>query len=303
MHCQSVSDFKVIFRGVRGSHAMPGAGTIRYGGNTTCIEIRAGDRLIVLDAGTGIISLGKELLKDHFGHGANLDCTILLTHMHHDHNEGLPFFQPMYVGTSRVSIFGPEPLEENIGTVLFQSPYFPVELRELPALKFLQSLKISDTVVFNKGVPQLVNSVRTPVEFSDDQVYVRFQKCKAHPKDGVYIYRVNYRGKSVSFCTDVEGYAGGDARLIRFVEGSDLLIHDAQYTAEDYAGGAVPKQGFGHSTPEMAMDVARQAKVKQLACTHHDPDSTDDILDEMEKKAQKEMPNCFFAKEGMVVEL
>ncbi|MCB1323472.1 MAG: MBL fold metallo-hydrolase [Leptospiraceae bacterium] len=298
-----MSDIQVTFRGVRGSHAMPGAGTIRYGGNTTCLEVRAGDLCVVMDAGTGIISLGKELIRDSFQNKQPVRLTLLLTHMHHDHNEGLPFFQPMYVASSRIYMFGPDPLEDNISTVLFQSPYFPVELQELPALKFLHSVVISDAIVFDEGVPRLINTARSDHKFNEEEVYIRIHRGKAHPKEGVFMYRLHYRGKSISFCTDTEGYIGGDSRLIEFVRDTDLLIHDAMYTEDMYVGGPVPRQGFGHSTPEMAIEVARRANVKQLACTHHDPDSDDDQLDKTEKEVRAAFKNSFFTREGMTVEV
>lgn len=299
------SNFSVTFRGVRGSHAMPGKGTVRYGGNTTCIEVRAGDQLIILDAGTGIISLGKELLKDSLATKQPVSCTLLLTHMHHDHNEGLPFFQPMYMASSRVFMFGPEPFEKNVETVLFQSPYFPVELRELPALKFLQSVILSDTVLFDDGVPRLINSNRSNEKPKEGDLHVRIHHAKSHPHTGSFVYRVNYQGRSVTFATDVEGYVGGDTALIGFARDSDLLIHDAMYTTEDYVGTpeTFTRQGFGHSTPEMAIDTASKAGVRMLACTHHDPDYDDDKLDQIEKDVQKAFPAGFLAKEGVTIEL
>lgn len=296
-----MSDLKVTFRGVRGSHAMPGSTTIRYGGNTTCLEVRAGDQLIIIDAGTGIISLGKELMRN--AGGKPIQCTLLFTHLHHDHNEGLPFFQPVYLPSSRIDMFGPDPLEEDIGRVLFQSPYFPVDLDELPAVKVLTSLLLADTIVFEENRPRLINSNRTKIALEQQAVYVRVLRGKSHPRQGIYIYRVYCGDKSVVFATDTEGYIGGDARLIRFAEGADLLIHDAQYSMEDYTGGAVPKQGFGHSTPEMAIEVARKAGVKQVALTHHDPDSTDDMLDKIEAEAREQWGQAFLAREGMVIEL
>lgn len=300
-----MADMSVTFRGVRGSHAMPGPTTIRYGGNTTCVEVRAGDQLIILDAGTGIISLGKEMMAHSRQASQPIRCTMLLTHMHHDHNQGLPFFSPMYVSSSRIYMFGPEPLEENIGTVLFQSPYFPVELRELPALKFLQSVVLSDAILFEDGVPRLINSSRATFAPGPEDVYVRILRAKAHPHAGVFVYRVHYRGKSVTFATDLEGYVGGDTALIRFAHKTDLLIHDAMYSMEDYVGSAETgtRQGFGHSTPEMAIDTARRCGADQLACTHHDPDYTDDRLDEMERGVRAQFANSFLAREGMTINL
>ena len=296
-----MSDISVTFRGVRGSHAMPGPTTIRYGGNTTCLEVRAGDRLIIIDAGTGIISLGKELMRASGGNP--IQCTLLFTHLHHDHNEGLPFFQPVYLPSSRIDMFGPDPLEEDIGRVLFQSPYFPVELNELPAVKVLTSVILADTIIFEDDHPKLLNSNRVDYTPDPERVTVRIFRGKSHPREGIFIYRINYRGKSVVFATDTEGYVGGDARLIRFARDADLLIHDAQYTMEDYTGGPVPKQGFGHSTPEMAIEVGRKANVKRLALTHHDPDATDDILDEWAEKYAKEWDAVSLAREGMRIDL
>ena len=300
-----MSDISVTFRGVRGSHAMPGPTTIRYGGNTTCVEVRAGNELIILDAGTGIISLGKELMSKSRQAREAVRCTVLLTHMHHDHNQGLPFFSPMYVSSSRVYMFGPEPLEENIGTVLFQSPYFPVELRELPALKFLQSVILSDTILFEDGVPRLLNSSRAPFSPGPDDVYVRILHAKPHPHSGVFVYQVRFRGKSVTFATDVESYVGGDTALIRFARDTDLLIHDAMYTMEDYVGNeeSGTRQGFGHSTPEMAIEAARSSGAGQLVCTHHDPDYSDDRLDQIERRVQEQFPKASLAREGTTVRL
>ncbi|MCB1173275.1 MAG: MBL fold metallo-hydrolase [Leptospiraceae bacterium] len=298
-----MSDIQVTFRGVRGSHAMPGESTIRYGGNTTCLEVRAGGKLLVIDAGTGIISLGKELIKEHFASQKPMEVVLLLTHMHHDHNEGLPFFQPMYIASSRIYMFGPDPLEENISTVLFHSPYFPVELEELPSLKFLHSLMLSDMLYFENNEPRLIHSIHSPHPSTDDEVIVRIHRGKAHPKEGVFMYRVEYKGKSVAFCTDTEGYVGGDTGLIRFVDGVDLLIHDAQYSTDNYINDPVPKQGFGHSTPQMAMEVARRAGVGRLILTHHDPDASDDVLDSVETEVAVEYPGCQLAREGMQIHL
>ena len=132
---------------------------------------------------------------------------------------------------------------------------------------------------------------------------VRSLRNLAHPKGGVVNYRISYKGKSVIFATDVEGYVGGDARLVSFANKTDLLIHDAQYRPEEYNGLPVPTQGFGHSTYEMATDVARAAKVKRLALFHHDPSHSDDELKEIESRARKNFKNTFAAFEGQEVTL
>ena len=298
-----MADIKVTFRGVRGSHAMPGKNTIEYGGNTTCIEIQAGEERIIFDAGTGIISLGKQMLMEHFTKQMPLNCSLFFSHMHHDHNEGLPFFQPMYIANAKIYMFGPDPLAENIGNVLFQSPYFPVDLKELGALKILQSIITSDVVIFDNGNPRLYNTKRKKIDIPEDKVVVRIMKSYAHPKLGVFLFRLEYKNKSVTFCTDTEGYSGGDTKLITFAKDTDLLIHDAQYTVANYVSPPVPKQGFGHSTPEMAVEVAQKAEVKMLACTHHDPDATDEVLAKEEIRIKELFPNSFYAKDMLVYEI
>ena len=120
---------------------------------------------------------------------------------------------------------------------------------------------------------------------------------------GVFIYRIEYGGRSMVYATDTEGYIGGDQRLIQFARGADLLVHDAQYTEAEYTSDSASKQGWGHSTWPMAVAVARAAGVKQLALFHHDPLHSDDMLEQLEKQAQASFAQTFLAREGMTVEL
>ena len=126
---------------------------------------------------------------------------------------------------------------------------------------------------------------------------IRAMKSHAHPKGGVMVYCVEKEGKKVVYATDTEGYVGADTKLINFAEGADLLIHDAQYTMEEYTRGC---QGFGHSTPEMAAEVARRAKVGKLILFHHDPGHNDAKIEEIERKARKIFPDTIAAYEGLI---
>jgi len=122
-----------------------------------------------------------------------------------------------------------------------------------------------------------------------------------HPKGGSLCYRIEYRGKRLVFATDTEGYQGGDTLLSQFVHGVDLLIHDAEYTEEEYSGPPIARQGWGHSTWRMAVELGRKAKVKRLALTHHNAEHGDAFMRNFEKEVQAACPNAFVAREGMTV--
>ena len=298
--------FIVRFRGVRGSYPMPGKATLRFGGNTSCVEIWAGGHLIIIDAGTGIIGLGKDLMRKYRASGEKepIVATMLFSHTHHDHTQGFPFFDPAYEGPSVLYMFGPKTFYEDIEEALSRAmlaPTFPVALAELKSLKIMSNIEESEVVILDKGRgPQILNVYRDEREHSPDAVEIDAMKSIAHPR-GVSVYKISWAGKSMVYATDTESYVGGDTRLIEFAMGTDLLIHDAQYTNEEYV--TEPKQGWGHSTPEMAIAIALAAKVKKLVLFHHDPSHDDDILAKIEKKAQEAFPNTILAYEGLTIEL
>jgi len=306
-------EFTVTFHGVRGSYPCPDPKVMRVGGNTACVEVRAAGHLIVLDAGTGIINLGKKLMKESMaarnGSGpAPLVINLFFTHTHHDHTQGFPFFLPAYRGTSTLYIFGPRMLQEDLREALSRamvSPAFPVDLDELHSQRVVRNIDETEMIVLhpNQQLPEVRNIYRDDLVLPDDTVKVSFFKSYAHPKDGANIYKIQWRDKSMVLATDTESYVGGDSRLIAFAKDTDLLIHDAQFTHEEYVGLPVPKQGWGHSTPEMAIAVAKAANAKRLALYHHDPNSDDDTVDEIGRKAQQQFPAAFVAMEGMSVEV
>jgi phosphoribosyl 1,2-cyclic phosphodiesterase len=290
--------FSVKFWGVRGSHPVPGPQTVFYGGNTACLSVTVAGRTIILDAGTGIIPLGRELLARARQTGQALEALLLFSHLHHDHTQGFPFFGPAYNPASRLHLYGPGASDEALEELLACNqtpPAFPITLREMQAVKDIHSLTGTETLIFDENGLRLMRG-SGPVSAS--AVVIRFMKSYAHPGD-VYVYRIEWRGRSLVYATDTEGYVGGDRRLTAFAKGADLLIHDAQYTPEDY----VSKQGFGHSTPQMAAELARAAGVKQLALFHHDPAYDDEIVHDLEEQAQALFKNAFAAREGQEVEL
>jgi phosphoribosyl 1,2-cyclic phosphodiesterase len=298
-------NFTIKFWGVRGSHPAPGAQTVYYGGNTACVEVCAAGQTIILDAGTGIIPLGRELVRHYAVYGASerermeinlrVPSTILFSHLHHDHTQGFPFFGPAYHPAARLNLYGPGTSEQALEQILAQNqtpPAFPVTLRDMSATKEIHSLKETDVISFEEGFPKLGKPT------CPDSLSIRLMCSFAHPGH-VYVYRIEWRGLSLVYATDTEGYVSGDQRLAAFARGADLLIHDAQYTQADY----VMKQGFGHSTPQMAADLARAAGVKRLALFHYDPSYDDETIHDMEEQAQACFKTTFAAREGLVVEL
>lgn len=299
------NEFTVKFWGVRGSHPAPGTGTVRYGGNTACVEVRAGNHIVVLDAGTGIIPLGRDLARRARTMGQPLEVSLLLSHLHHDHTQGFPFFAPAYVPGALLHIYGPGASVKSLETVLAnnQSPAtFPVTLRDMAAAKDIRSLKETEMVLVGKhGV-----RVETAGSRSDDEtVRVRIHRSHAHP-GGMYAYRIEWRGCSLVYATDTEGYVGTDRRLVNFARGADMLIHDAQYSEEHYRGlltGFPATQGYGHSTAAMACEVATAASVRTLILFHHEPTYDDATVESIEAAARNTFPEVHAAFEGMELPL
>jgi ribonuclease BN (tRNA processing enzyme) len=292
----------VRFWGVRGSHPVPGHNTLRFGGNTSCVEVRAKHHLIILDAGTGIINLGARLMKE-IPSDSPFFITLLLSHTHYDHILGLPFFAPAYHPNCVLNVFGPKSISENLEEVLsttLHPQYNPVELEEMAAQINISNINENQILVFagNSKTPAILpknGRQKNP----GNGVIIRLMRSYAHPKVGVTTFRIEANGKSVVYATDTEGYVGNDIRLIQFAQNADLLIHDAQYDPQEYLDTNFPRQGFGHSTYEMAAAVARAAQVKNLVLFHHDPGHGDDKLADMETKTRELFPNSTAGSEGL----
>jgi phosphoribosyl 1,2-cyclic phosphodiesterase len=294
-------ELRIRFWGVRGSYPSPGAETVKYGGNTSSVEIQAGERTILLDAGTGIIPLGRELVwKKRAG-----EIMLLLSHLHHDHTQGFPFFVPAYLPNTRLHIFGPDSTHESLAQVLEQNQSaatFPVKLRDMSATKEIQSVQESQIIVWDEPGVRLADST---AGFGKEAVVIRVHKSYAHP-GGVYVYRITWRGKSVVYATDTEGYIGTDRRLVQFAKDADVLIHDAQYLEAHYRGqlaGFPATQGYGHSTATMACEVAFASKSGQLILFHHDPSYSDAMVAGMEATAKTQFGETQAAYEGLEIVL
>lgn len=295
------NELKIRFWSVRGSYPTPGAGTIKYGGNTSSVEVCASERTIILDAGTGIIPLGRELARSKRAG----EILLLFSHLHHDHTQGFPFFIPAYMPNARLHIFGAGGTPETLSAVLERnqsSETFPLGLHEMASSKNIQSVRESQVIVWDEVGVHLAESA---VGLSDEAVVICIHKSYAHP-GGVYVYRITWRGKSVVYATDTEGYVGTDRKLVQFAKNTDVLIHDAQYLEEHYGGqlvGFPSTQGFGHSTVRMACEVAAASETGRLVLFHHDPSYTDEMVAGMEATAKSLFADSVAAYEGLEIVL
>lgn len=299
------------FWGVRGSIPSPGPSTRKYGGNTPCLEMRIGEkeRLVIIDAGSGIRELGNYMMANDLPKGP-IDADLFLTHTHWDHIMGFPFFTPIYIPGTKLRVYGPvsfedDSLEEVVGGQM-KYRYFPVNMGEL--LSTIEYRRLRETPEIDLG----------------DGLVLR-TKLLNHPLMALG-YRFEYGGKVVCTCYDTEPYCNlfitdpddpaydktmaeeGEnvARemsglLEDFFRGADLLIYDAQYTDDEYRK---LRRGWGHSPMEAAIASAGRADVKKLALFHHDPDRSDTDLDTLAAQicnGGAEGMEIFFAREGMTL--
>jgi phosphoribosyl 1,2-cyclic phosphodiesterase len=290
---------KVRFWGTRGSIATPGLSTMRYGGNTSCVELRCGDHIFIFDAGTGIRDLGNHLLKEFPSQPLTLH--VFISHTHWDHIQGFPFFLPAYQPKNTLHLYGPPGRDKSFDKILkiqMDSDYFPVELGAMNAKLHVHELREDFTI--------------GPLEVK--HFYLN------HPALCLS-YRVNDGKRSFVYATDNEPYQGTlfrhtqlataatdfptylDEKFVDFMSGADLLVGEAQYTNEEYE----EKRGWGHSPLESLVRFAVQANVKNLALFHHDPLHDDDFVDGMIRDAKnlithfKGTTECVGAKEGLEI--
>lgn len=302
-----MSDFKVKFRGVRGSFPVANKKFLKYGGNTSCVELNVGGHLIILDAGTGIVSIGDELMERHIASALNpedrnsIKAMILLSHIHQDHLIGLTFFKPLHLKSTKLKIYGPgsevSDLAKNLETLVFGKT-FPLDLGDIAAECEISNIADEFAIILKPNQdPQLV--YKKDLNQDEDDVVITFYKSYVHPQEGVMIYKISYKGKSLIYATDKECYFGGDKNFVKFTKNCDLLIHDAQYTTEDYLNPHAPKQGYGHSTFDMAVESMKMTGAKNLVFTHFDPSYDDEKLESINELYKAQYQNILLAYEGL----
>lgn len=308
-----MDEFKVKFRGVRGSYPIADKDFLQYGGNTSCVEVNVNGHLIILDAGTGLINIGNELMGKYISSGTNsadrtpINATVLISHIHQDHLQGFTFFKPLHIPSSQVNVFGNvnynESLSDELAQLLFGKS-FPLDLGDVAGNLNIRDLNETEGIILRHGEAPIVKRIETEedLKVEDDDVLITSYRSYAHPQEGVLIYKITYKGKSLVYATDKESYEGGDKKLINFARGCNLLIHDAQYTTEDYMDTFAPKQGYGHSTFEMAVECKDQSSAEKLIFFHFDPSYDDNKLNAV-KEHYKNREDIIMAYEGLEIEL
>ncbi len=268
------------FYGTRGSIPVCDRDFQDFGGNTTCVLILDDTgQVAILDAGSGLRNLGKDLIAS----SQQQDGTtfLALSHFHWDHIQGFPFFAPAYDPRRHftISAFGRGGEKRDLKSIFagqMQQEYFPVPLEQMGAtFAFLE-----------------------PGDQTFTYRAARVISYKHNHPGGAFTYRIEDRGKVLVFCTDIEHGERIDPNIVQLAREADLLIHEAQYTPEELKH----KKGWGHSSWEQAIEVAKQAGVKRLALTHHDPDHNDEFLYRVEEKCQKHFPQVVLAREKMEIE-
>jgi len=303
-----MSNAYLRFWGVRGSYSAPFNTHLRVGGNTSCVEIRVGDVVLVCDAGTGIIPLGNELVKQ----GEIRDLLIILTHYHWDHICGLPFFVPAFLPEWNIQFFGPgksgKDIKESVSSQM-QAPYFPVS-----------------TETWLANVNYITPSERHELNYGP----INITYTSVHHPGTTYGYRIRVNDKNILYVSDNEcQYLNKAIRMkygefnkeerelydamqreeyeseLDLIKGADILIHDAQYTKEDY----VKKRGWGHSCYIDTVNTAIDAGVRELYLYHHDPNYDDETIGRIYNHALQIIKDrsselkCHIATEGVQIDL
>lgn len=274
--------FMVTFWGVRGSLPVPGPYTIKYGGNTSCVQIQIGERLFIMDAGTGIHSLGQALVKK----GSTINGDIFITHTHWDHIQGFPFFAPAFIKGNRFNLYGQSKVNLNFSDLMKGQmcyEHFPVSLEQMGAEIVMHELQSGMEIDLGDGITV---------------------KCfnSNHP-GGCLCYRLDHAGRSCCYMSDTEHYQELNQDLVNFVCGADLVIYDANYTDAEYYGkeGQPPRIGWGHSTWQEGVKLMQAAGAKKLILFHHSNVHTDADMDSIEREAREQYANLIAAREGMVI--
>ena len=270
----------IRFWGVRGSTPTPQAENLRYGGNTSCVEVRLNGHIYVFDCGTGFRNLGKHLVQET--NGSPISAHIFLSHFHWDHIQGIPFFAPLYADRSSFFHFHSSNRTHGLQRAIeeqMSDPYFPVNMSEMAAGRHFYGI--------DEGVT------------SFDGCTVRCMSLN-HPQ-GCLGFRLECGDKVLVYATDNEpGHPVFDKNVRKLAEGADVLIYDAQYLPEEYEAA---KHGWGHSHWREAVNIVMESGAKELVLFHHDPDHSDKCIDAIVAKAGEYYPRVRAAAEGMEINL
>ena len=272
-----VDDFFVRFWGVRGSIPCPGGGVVRYGGNTSCLEIRCGSNILILDAGTGL------RMFDHSRNGSGpLQADVFFTHTHFDHICGWPYFTSLLDSVSTINVWCghllPEYTIEQILGGLLREPFMPVRQKDIAARLDYRDFPVGETLRPRPGVTLHTAPLN-------------------HPQ-GATGYRVEFAGKSICYITDTEHKPGAPNRnILKLIEGADVVVYDSTYTDEEFPAHV----NWGHSTWQEGARLCAAANVGQFVVFHHDPDHDDAFMDGVATDVERARPGSLVAREGMVI--
>jgi phosphoribosyl 1,2-cyclic phosphodiesterase len=271
---------RIKFWGVRGSIPTPQPENQRYGGNTSCVEVRVGENIFIFDCGTGFRTLGHQLQSEFKGHPIN--AHVFVSHFHWDHIQGIPFFRPLYDSSGNRFIFHSSTRTRSLRQVMNEqmaAPYFPVDVSEMKAQQEFHEIEPG------------------PVEFGDASIQVAWlnhpQGClgfRLETKEGIFVYATDNEPGQVEF----------DKSVRKLAAGADVLIYDSQYLPEEYEA---QRRGWGHSHWREAVNVAMESGAKELVLYHHDPDHTDVCIDKVVQNARNYYPKVRGAAEGLEITL
>jgi phosphoribosyl 1,2-cyclic phosphodiesterase len=280
---------QMTFWGVRGSIPTPGQSTVQFGGNTSCVEVRANRAILIFDGGTGLRLLGKKLLKE-----MPLTAHMFFSHVHWDHIQGFPFFEPAFVAGNVFHLYGGNNVSRTLEETLagqMDHPNFPVHLTAMGAKMIFRDLREGESVDIDDGAGG----------------HARVTTASGNHPQGVFAFRLEHQNKVAVYATDTEHYEGRiDDKLVALARGADVLVYDSQYTPEEYVGkGGIggPKKGWGHSTFEEGAKLAQATGARRLILFHHDPTQTDEAVREKERRGRALFPETVAAHEGLTIEV
>ena len=276
--------FRIRFWGVRGSIPTPGASTVEVGGNTSCVGMTCGETQIVFDGGTGLRVLGTELASE-----MPVTVHLFFSHVHWDHIQGFPFFGPAFVPGNTIHMYGDSHSRGTIESTMagqMEGPNFPVKLSQLASELVFHGISAGESIELPGGV--------------------RISAANGYHPGGVLAYRVDYEGSSAVYATDTEHREEGlDPAFVDLCRGADVLIYDAMYTPEEYAGESDGRSrvGWGHSTFVAGAELAKAAEVKRFILFHHDPDQDDAAVADKERRARELFEPTEAARESLIIDL